>query len=43
MSPSIKYGGSLVSNNTIIIDDSNLLEFGKYFAHIITFYFNQNI
>ena len=43
MSPSIKYYGSLISNDTILIDDINLIEFGKYFAHIVNHYFNLKI
>ena len=43
MSPSIKYNGSLISNETIFIDDINLIEFGKYFSHIGNHYFNLKI
>lgn len=41
MSPSIKYNGTLINGDTIMIDEGNLVEFGKYFAHVITYYFNQ--
>lgn len=34
MSPSIRYSGLLVSHDTIEINDTNLIEFGKYFAHV---------
>lgn len=43
MSPSIKYNGNLISNDTIYIDDVNLTEFGKYFSHIVNHYFNLKI
>jgi hypothetical protein len=34
MSPSIRYSGLLVNHDTIEINDINLIEFGKYFAHV---------
>ena len=43
ISSSIKYNGNLISNDTIIIDDENLIEFGKYFAHVITYFYNQKL
>lgn len=37
----IKYSGTLIDHEIIHIDESNLFEFGKYFAHIVNFYFVQ--
>ena len=41
ISPSIKYRGYLINNDIIDINEKTLIEFGKYFAHSVTFYYNQ--
>lgn len=38
---SIQYEGQLIGKGMVDIDDSSLLEFGKYFAHTITHYYNE--
>jgi len=40
-SNSIKYNGWLIGNNIIDIDEAVLLEFGKYFLHGVTYYYNE--
>ena len=41
LSTSIKYNGSLINYEILYIDEGNLIEFGKYFAHIVNHHYNQ--
>ena len=40
MSTSIRYNSQLINSIIININEDNLLEFGKFFAHTVNHYFN---